>query len=64
MAPSFIKRNGIFFAILFLAWMGIVFVLNEGHRYFPDPLPNEYPAMQAGQGGNPGQEQPASPGGR
>ena len=61
MIASFLKRNGLFFAVLFFVWMGIVFVLNAGHRYFPSPLPNELPAMQAERSNSRQQGEPAAP---
>jgi hypothetical protein len=47
---SYLKRDGVLFTVLFIAFIVLIFTLYCRYPYYPDPMPNEYqppPAAQA-----------------
>jgi len=49
MITSYLKRNSVFFTIIFVLWLVIMYSLYAHHPYFPEPKPNELQQMQAQQ---------------
>jgi hypothetical protein len=41
------KSNGVFFAVLFFVWIGIMYAVYFNHPYYPPPAPSELESYKA-----------------